>query len=73
MKGLREQINDLLAPLKDKTLAETSYADDISRLMKAWENDVASIERMGDPEGAKAGDAYEKGVSSGVGGDGRNW
>ena len=66
MKGLREQIDDLLAPLKDKTLAETSYADDISRLMKAWENDVASIERMGYPDVAKAFDAYDKFVSSGL-------
>jgi hypothetical protein len=66
MKGLREQLDDLLAPLKDKTLAETSYADDISRLMKAWENDVASIERMGYPDVAKAFDAYDKFVSSGL-------
>ncbi len=66
MKGLREQLDDLLKPLKDKTLAETSYADDISRLMKAWENDVASIERMGYPDVAKAFDAYDKFVSSGL-------
>ena len=66
MKGLREQIDDLLVPLKDKTLAETSYADDISRLMKAWENDVASIERMGYPDVAKAFDEYDKFVSSGL-------
>jgi len=66
MKGLREQLDDLLKPLKDKTLAETSYADDISRLMKAWENDVASIERMGYPDVAKAFDAYDKFISSGM-------
>ena len=66
MKGLREQLDDLLKPLKDKTLAETSYADDISRLMKAWENDVASIERMGYPDVAKAFDAYDKFISSGL-------
>ena len=66
MKGLREQLDDLLKPLKDKTLAETSYADDISRLMKAWENDVASIERMGYPEVAKAFDAYDKFLASGL-------
>jgi hypothetical protein len=66
MKGLREQLDDLLKPLKDKTLAETSYADDISRLMKAWENDVASIERMGYPDVAKAFDAYDKFVASGL-------
>jgi len=66
MKGLREQIDDLLVPLKDKTLAETSYADDISRIMKAWETDVASIEKMGYPDVAKAFDEYDKFVSSGL-------
>ena len=66
MKGLREQINDLLAPLKDKVLAKTTYADDISRLMKAWENDVASLEKMGYPDIAKAFDEYDKFVSSGL-------
>jgi hypothetical protein len=34
--------------------------------MKAWENDVASIERMGYPDVAKAFDAYDKFVSSGL-------
>ena len=66
MKGLREQINDLLSPLKNKVLAKTTYADDVSRLMKAWENDVASLEKMGYPDIAKAFDEYDKFVSSGL-------
>ena len=66
MKGIKEQIDELLKPLKDDTLANTSYADDISRLMKAWENDIATLDKMGYPEVAKAFDEYDKFVSSGM-------
>jgi len=66
MKGIKEQIDELLKPLKDDTLANTTYADDISRLMKAWENDIATLDKMGYPEVAKAFDEYDKFVSSGM-------
>ena len=66
MKGIKEQIDELLKPLKDDTLANTTYADDISRLMKAWENDIATLDKMGYPEVAKAFQEYDKFVSSGM-------
>ncbi len=49
MKGLREQMDDLLKPLQDATLANTTYADDITRLFKAWDADVGSVAHMGYP------------------------
>ena len=45
-----------LKPLQDQTLAETAYADDITRLFKAWETDMGSVANMGYPEVAKACD-----------------
>jgi len=66
MKGIKEQIDELLKPLKDDTLKNTTYADDVSRLMKAWENDIATLDKMGYPEVAKAFQEYDKFVSSGM-------
>tara|TARA_R100000654_G_scaffold1701_2_gene6260 strand:- start:336 stop:3725 length:3390 start_codon:yes stop_codon:yes gene_type:complete len=66
MKGLREQMDDLLKPLEDATLAKTTYADDITRLFKAWEADIGSVAQMGYPEVAKAFQAYDNFVSKGM-------
>ena len=66
MKGLREQMDDLLKPLEDATLAKTHYEDDISRLFKAWETDVGSVSSAGYPEVAKAFQAYDNFVSKGM-------
>ena len=66
MKGIKEQIDELLKPLKDDTLKNTTYADDVSRLMKAWENDIATLDKMGYPDVAKAFQEYDKFVSSGM-------
>ena len=66
MKGIREGLDDLLKPLKDETLAETAYADTITRLFKAWENDMGSVGKMGYPEVAKAWQNYENFVSKGM-------
>jgi len=63
MKGLREQMDDLLKPLKDDVLTETSYADDITQIFKAWETDLASVESMGYPEAIKAWKDYDRFVS----------
>jgi len=66
MKGIREGMDDLLKPLKDNTLAETAYADSITRLFKAWEIDIASVKEMGYPEVAKAWTNYDNFVSKGM-------
>jgi hypothetical protein len=66
MKGIREGMDDLLKPLKDDTLAETAYADSITRLFKAWEIDIASVKDMGYPEVAKAWVNYDNFVSKGM-------
>lgn len=66
MKGLREQMDDLLKPLQDQTLANTTYADDITRLFKAWDADVGSVSKMGYPEVAKAFQDYDNFVSKGL-------
>ena len=66
MKGIREGMDDLLKPLKDNTLAETAYADSITRLFKAWEIDIASVKDMGYPEVAKAWANYDNFVSKGM-------
>jgi len=66
MKGIREGMDDLLKPLKDNTLAETAYADSITRLFKAWEVDIASVKEMGYPEVAKAWTNYDNFVSKGM-------
>ena len=66
MKGIREGMDDLLKPLQDQTLAETAYADDITRLFKAWETDMGSVGQMGYPEVAKAWNDYENFVSKGM-------
>ena len=66
MKGIREGMDDLLKPLQDTTLADTQYADSISRLFKAWETDMGSVGQMGYPEVAKAWNDYENFVSKGM-------
>jgi hypothetical protein len=66
MKGIREGMDDLLKPLQDQTLAETAYADDITRLFKAWETDMGSVANMGYPEVVKAWNDYENFVSKGM-------
>ena len=66
MKGIREAMDDLLKPLQDQTLAETQYADTITRLFKAWETDMGSVATMGSPEVAKAWNNYENFVSKGM-------
>jgi len=66
MKGIREGMDDLLKTLKDDTLAETAYADSITRLFKAWEIDIASVKDMGYPEVAKAWSNYDNFVSKGM-------
>tara|TARA_R100000700_G_C3179389_1_gene155777 strand:- start:3020 stop:6388 length:3369 start_codon:yes stop_codon:yes gene_type:complete len=66
MKGLREQMDDLLKPLQDQTLANTTYADDITRLFKAWDADVGSVSKMGYPEVSKAFQDYDNFVSKGL-------
>ena len=66
MKGLREGMDDLLKPLKDETLADTAYADSITRLFKAWEVDMGSVGKMGYPEVAKAWNDYDNFVSKGM-------
>jgi len=66
MKGLREQMDDLLKPLQDATLANTTYADDITRLFKAWDADVGSVAHMGYPGVAKAFQDYDNFVSKGL-------
>ncbi|MAF43972.1 MAG: hypothetical protein CMI54_07415 [Parcubacteria group bacterium] len=66
MKGIREGMDDLLKPLKDETLAQTAYADSITRLFKAWEIDMGSVGTMGYPEVAKAWQNYDNFVSKGM-------
>jgi hypothetical protein len=66
MKGIREDMDDLLKPLQDQTLADTAYADTITRLFKAWENDMGSVAQMGYPQVAKAWQDYENFVSKGM-------
>jgi len=66
MKGIREGMDDLLKPLEDQTLADTAYADTITRLFKAWENDMGSVAKMGYPQVAKAWNDYENFVSKGM-------
>ena len=66
MKGIREAMDDLLKPLQDQTLAETAYADTITRLFKAWETDMGSVGAMGYPEVAKAWQDYDNFVSKGM-------
>jgi len=66
MKGLREQMDDLLKPLEDATLSKTHYEDDITRLFKAWETDVGSVSSSGYPEVVKAFQAYDDFVSKGM-------
>ena len=66
MKGLREQMDDLLKPLQNDILEGTTYADDISRLLKAWEADVGSVSKMGYPEVSKAFQDYDNFVSKGL-------
>ena len=66
MKGIRESMDDLLKPLQDQTLADTAYADSITRLFKAWETDMGSVSKMGYPEVAKAWQDYDNFVSKGM-------
>jgi len=66
MKGIREELDKLIKPLKDDTLAQTSYADTVTRLMQAWETDMGSVSKMGYPEVKKAWEDYEKFVSNGM-------
>ena len=66
MKGLREQMDDLLKPIKDDVLENTTYADDITRLFTAWETDIGSVSKMGYPEVSKAFEAYDNFVSKGM-------
>jgi len=66
MKGLKEDIDVLLKPLKDNTMADTPYADDITRLLRAWETDIGSVKEMGYPEVAKAFTDYDNFVSKGM-------
>ena len=66
MKGLREQMDDLLKPLQNDVLEGTTYADDITRLFKAWEADVGSVSKMGYPEVSKAFQDYDNFVSKGL-------
>ena len=66
MKGIREGLDDILKPLKDETLADTAYADTITRLFKAWETDMGSVSKMGYPEVAKAWSDYDNFVSKGM-------
>ena len=66
MKGIREGMDDILKPLQDTTLADTAYADTITRLFKAWETDMGSVANMGYPEVAKAWQNYENFVSKGM-------
>ena len=66
MKGLREQMDDLLKPLEDTTLAKTNYQDDISQLFRAWETDVGSVSNAGYPEVSKAFQDYDNFVSKGM-------
>ena len=66
MKGIREGMDDLLKPLQDQTLADSAHADTITRLFKAWENDMGSVATMGYPQVAKAWQDYENFVSKGM-------
>ena len=66
MKGIREGLDDILKPLKDETLADTAYADTITRLFKAWETDMGSVGKMGYPEVSKAWTDYDNFVSKGM-------
>ena len=66
MKGLREQMDDLLKPLEDTTLAKTHYQDDVSQLFRAWETDVGSVSNSGYPEVVKAFNDYDNFVSKGM-------
>ena len=66
MKGLREQMDDLLKPLEDTTLAKTNYEDDVSQLFRAWETDVGSVSNSGYPEVVKAFQDYDNFVSKGM-------
>ena len=66
MKGLRDDMEKLLKPIKDNTMADTPYADDITRLMKAWETDIGSVKDMGYPEVSQAFTNYDNFVSKGM-------
>ena len=66
MKAIREDMDKLLKPIKDNTMADTPYADDITRLMKAWETDIGSVKDMGYPEVAQAFTNYDNFVSKGL-------
>ena len=66
MLGLKEQMDDLLKPLKNDVLEGTTYADDITRLFKAWETDIASVSKAGYPEVARAFNDYDNFVSKGL-------
>ena len=66
MKGIREELDKLIKPLKDDTLAQTPYADTVTRLLQAWETDMGSVSKMGYPEVKKAWENYEKFVSNGM-------
>ena len=66
MKGLKEDIDVLLKPIKDNTMADTPYADDITRLIRAWETDIGSVKEMGYPEVAQAFTNYDNFVSKGM-------
>ena len=66
MKGLKEDIDILLKPIKDNTMADTPYADDITRLIRAWETDIGSVKEMGYPEVAQAFTNYDNFVSKGM-------
>ena len=56
----------LLKPMKDNTMADTPYADDITRLLRAWETDIGSVKDMGYPEVSQAFTNYDNFVSKGM-------
>jgi len=66
MKGLREQMDDLLKPLEDATLSKTNYEDDVAQLFRAWEADVGSVSNSGYPQVVKAFQDYDNFVSKGM-------
>ena len=66
MKGLKEEMDVLLKPMKDNTMADTPYADDITRLLRAWETDIGSVKDMGYPEVSQAFTNYDNFVSKGM-------
>ena len=63
MKGLEI----LLKPLKNDVLEGTTYADDITRLFKAWETDIASVSKAGYPEVARAFNPVHLGIGYAIG------